>query len=49
MISFISTPSRERQPRATANHAPRVQPVHGRSCICHCCKPTKEAPRGRHA
>jgi hypothetical protein len=38
MISFISTPARKREPRATANHTPRVQPVHGRNCICHRCK-----------
>jgi hypothetical protein len=38
MLTFISTPARNRQPRATANHAPRVQPVHGRNCICHRCK-----------
>jgi hypothetical protein len=39
MLTFISTPARKRRPRVTANHAPRVQPVHGRNCICHCCKP----------
>jgi hypothetical protein len=47
MLRFIRTPARNGQPRATANHATRVEPVHGRNCICHCCKPTKE--RGRHA
>jgi hypothetical protein len=49
MISFISTPARKREPRATANHTPRVQPVHGRNCICHRCKPMMEAPKGGHA
>jgi hypothetical protein len=42
MLRFIRTPARNGQPRATANHATRVQSVHGRNCICHCCKPTKE-------
>lgn len=49
MLTFISIPARKRQPRATADHAPRVQPVHGRNCICHRCKPTTEASMGRHA
>jgi hypothetical protein len=44
MISFIGTPARKRQPQATAKRAPRVQPVHGRNCICHRCKPTTKAP-----
>jgi hypothetical protein len=49
MSSFINTPARNLQPRATANDAPRVQPVHGRNCICHRCKPMTEAPIGGHA
>jgi hypothetical protein len=44
MLTFISTPARKRQPRATANHAPRVQSVHGRNCICHLCKPYPHGP-----
>jgi hypothetical protein len=44
MLTFISTPARKRPPRATANHPARVQPVHGRNCICHLCKPDPHHP-----
>jgi hypothetical protein len=39
MLTFISTPARKRRPRASANDPPRVDPVHGRNCICPRYKP----------
>jgi hypothetical protein len=44
MLTVISTPARNLQPRATADHAPRVRTVHGRNCICHRCELHPHAP-----
>ena len=44
MLTFINTTARMRQPRASANGPPRVEPVHGRNCICPHCKPDRAGP-----
>ena len=44
MLTFISTPARKRRRRASANDPPRVEPVHGRNCVCRRYEPDLAGP-----